>query len=501
MRINLALIKILTIIYISFPLIPFFWGWSSWGIALPLSIVLIFSLFKYIGNLDYKIQFFVPKRVFWIILAIVLLWLLYSGAGGFGYQFHDHVKNNTLAKELSQKPWPLMYVVEGRPLYLTHYLSFYISGPFLVGFLGYNFVQLFVFCNTFLGVLLGVFWLMRYTGTLKWYFPVMFILFGGISIFSFLIKYRSGFITEIINRLNNHGYVFWANCWDIIPINYMGITDMLYWTPQHFIPAIIGIGVLLNDAFIDNDIKYTPFFLSLLVMWSPMILLGIAPFLIFVFVAKRFKGVFNTVNLFLAMIIFLYSASYLLAIESQELVKHFIFTDLSSQHISLGEQIMVYLYFLIFEVVVWIFVIVVSGYRKLVKTDQYLLIFTAVLLCLIPLYRLGLWNDWSNRISMPSIILLFVLLFKSFELSSKKGKLLVGVLLVLSSTAAFIDIGGSLKYCRILPRFDPPDESLVQDLPTICVSYPLAQFVAKDESFFYKHFAKKPDNYQELIKK
>jgi hypothetical protein len=490
MNLRLSNIRIVTFLYIAFPLIPFFLGWVKLMYGIPLIGILSFGGYRYINSLNFKEEIFIRNKDLLIGLLILVFWLLLSGAGGMGYQFSDHIKNNTLTKELSNLTWPLEYAVNGEKLYLSHYLSFYIVGPFLAGHFGYIYAQLGVFIWTTLGVVLGVFWLARASGGLSWKFILFFILFGGISVFSFVFQYGSGFLNEILKRINDHGYVFWMNSFEIIPLNYLHITDMLYWTPQHFIPSILGIGILLNDGFVDKNIKFTAFLLCMLVMWSPLILVGIFPYFIFVLFKNRFEGVFNVVNLVVAPIIFLVLAAYLLAIESGELVKHFIF---ATEGIAISKQIAVFLYFVFFEVLVWVLPIHFIKRKNWQSGEKHLFWLLTLVLLIIPLYRLGLWNDWCNRVSMPSLVLLAVFAFNAFLGSKGLRKRIIYILLLLASMGPMMDMAGSLKYSGFKPKFRPPYEQEVKSLPEICISYPIIQFVAHENTVFFKYLAKKPE--------
>jgi len=491
MKVPISYLRIITLVYIAFPLIPFFGGWLRLTYGLPLLGILILGCYKYAISLDYKEKEFFRSKDVYLGFAIITFWLFFSGAGGMGFQFDDHHKNNTLTWELSNNSWPLEYQVEGEKMYLSHYLSYYIVGPFLVGFLGYKYAQIFLFLWTAFGVFLGAFWLARATRNFNWRFFIFFIFFGGISIFSFIVKYKSGFLAEIYHRLKNHGYVFWMNCWDVIPLNYMGITDLLYWTPQHFIPAILGIGLILNNGIIDKNIKYLPFILVLLAMWSPLILVGIFPFFIYVLWANRLNGIFNYVNLIIAPVLFFVMFSFLMAIDSGDLVQHFIFKSYGVGDASLLKKVGIYFYFIFFEILVWVIPILVLKRNKWKHGEKSLFALVSIVLIIIPLYRFGLWNDWCNRVSVPAILILLVYSFKTFmeEKTIRRWSLIA--ILILSILSPMMDMIGSIHYAGYKPKFSPPDESEVKTLPEICISFPITQFVATENTFFYKYLAKK----------
>jgi hypothetical protein len=491
MKVIIDHIRLVTLFYIAFPLLPFFGGWVRLEFAIPLILLLGLGCFQYYNSLTFKENERFRKRDIWVGIAIVSFWLLFSGAGGMGFQFDDHNKNNTLTWELSNNAWPLEYMVDGDRMYLSHYLSYYIMGPFLAGFIGYMYAQAVVFLWTGLGVFLGLFWLARATKNFNWRFFLFVIFFGGVALFSFVLKYKSGFMVELFARLKSHGYVFWMNGWDVIPVNYMGITDMLYWTPQHFIPALLGVGLILNMGLIDKNIKYLPFILSLLAMWSPLILVGLFPFFLYVLWTNKMEGIFNYVNLIIAPLLFGVLFSYLLAIDSGELIKQFIFSYVGERHSSLSTKIVVYFYFILFEVLVWVIPIVFLKWRKWEAGEKPLFLLTCIVLILVPLYRFGLWNDWCTRVSVPALLVLLVYVFKTFMEEKSLRKYSLVVILILSSLGATMDLVGSIYYSGFKPKFAPPTENQVKTLPEICISFPITQFVAKENTFFFKYLARK----------
>lgn len=493
MRLPIAVIRLLTVIYVSFVLIPFFIGWVRIQYAAPLVVLYAWGMYNYYRSLDFSYREFWSKKALLFSALFIFIWVALSGAGGVGYQVSDLSKSNTLIKELTLHTWPLEYAVDGEKMYLSHYLGYYLPGPFLLSWLGYKYVQLFLFFYTLIGISLGVFWLARFAQKDNSLFAGFLILFGGISTFSFLFKFGGEAIAEFVHRVSTHGYVFWLNSWDVIPLNYMAISDMLYWTPQHIIPTFIGIGFLLNDSFIDRDISYTPFAISLLAIWSPLVLVGLFPFFAYVLFHGRFKGIWNITNLLISPAIFGVVAIFLLAIESETLVKHFIFTDLSGRGLTYLDQIGTYFYFVFFEVLIWaipIFFVLRGTLNLEYKT---LLGFTVLLLLLIPFYRFGLWNDWCNRVSMPAIVVLALFAFKGILQSKGLMRFVMLALLTLGSSAAVIGMVGSVKMAGNKVGFFPPELHEVQTLPEICVGYPITQFVAPSHSFFYTHLGKRKD--------
>lgn len=490
MRIPISLLRVITVLYISFSLFPFFLGWIRPVYGIPLSLLLIWGLYQHFKNLNFSKTEVYPAKQLIAFLIILFLWVSFSGSGGMGYQVSDLYKSNTLLKELINRSWPLDYDVEGQKMYLAHYLSYYIATPAVFGFLGFKATQLALFFYTYLGVVLSFFWMYRFVKGNLIGFSVFLIVFGGVTTLSILLSQDAGLIDVLLNKIQNHGYLFWLNSWETIPLNFMSVTDMLYWTPQHALAAFLGAGLILNDGFIDNDIRYLPFVLSLLAMWSPMVLVGLFPLLVFVLFKHQLKGFWNYTNLLIAPVLFMVQASYLLSIESEELVKNFIFTDMSADGVSLLKQVGIYLYFLFFEVFIWAVPIYIVLRKQFHLSEKRLFVFVVFMLCLIPLYRFGLWNDWCTRVSMGSLLTLALFGYKALVSAKGWKKHVLLCIAILGAKASLVAIGGSARHAGYRPKFMSPEEQQVLSLPEICVGYPITQFVAPEDTFFFNHLAK-----------
>ncbi len=496
MQIRIGVLKFLTLLYISFGYLPFFLGWLRMPYGLMLSLLLLYVYFQVFRATDFVRKEYFPAKQFLIGILLLFVWVAFSGAGGMGLQVSDIKKINTIIKELTERSWPLDYLVDGRHMYFSHYMGYFLPGPTLVGFLGYKFVQLFLFFYTFLGVFLGVFWLFRYIKGNFISFVFLFVIFGGISAFSLILRFGSQAPHEYLSRIVNHGYVFWLNCFDLIPINFNTITDMMYWVHHHAIAAFIGVGVMLNDAFVDKNLKFTPLFVALLLFWSPLVTVGLAPILLFVIFRQNFRGIWTHINLLIAPLFFIVTATFLLSLESENIVKNFIFSDKYEPSVSYLKQLGVYLYFLFFEVYVWA-IPIVWVLKKLFKYEQKgLFLMTIVVLSLIPLYRFGLWNDWSNRVSMPFIIILALFAYKALYNASGFKKYLLLSLYALGAHGFLIGFGGSFIASGYRIKFFPPEAKQVVSLPEVCIGYPISQFVAPENSFFYKYLGKQQHSFK-----
>ena len=489
-KVSVGLLKFMSVLFIALPFYPFFLGWLRLEIGIVLSILLTVGLFFYAKTRNYKQFQQISTLHFFGIFCIIFVFVAFSGTGGFGFQVADYLKQNVVTRDLMQQSWPISYQLEGKTVYLAHYLGYYILAPTLVGHLGWGAVNLFNFGFTFLGFLISSFWLCRFANNFKVSFGLFFVFFGGITSISFLILHGSNSVQVLIETIKTNGHFFWLNAWDTIPLTYLGTSEQLRWSPQHTVPCGVLMGLLLNDWLIDDDVRYSPFYLSLLALWSPLVLIGFAPFLLIILIQKGFHPILNSTNFFIAPVIFFVVAMMLLSLEVGSFPSHFILNYENTIGNDLSRKIGVYCWFLVMEVGVWWLPVYLILRKRLASTENLVLIFTGILLSLIPLYRYGLWNDWCGRVSFPALFILFAFVWKAFSETTVRWQAVLIGILVMGSMTPLAQFAGSLRMSGYRIKMNPPALASLPTLQEICVGYSIDQFVAKDNTFFYKYIAK-----------
>ena len=125
----------ISLIYIFLPYFLFFFGWLKLYLAIPASILLVIALFLAIrgrrdgGEIS---QDRVDMPAWWhvaLILAIIVLWVGLTGAGGYGFQNRDYQRHNGMLKDLVERPWPTAYETseaDGGVGYLAYNLGFWL---------------------------------------------------------------------------------------------------------------------------------------------------------------------------------------------------------------------------------------------------------------------------------------------------------------------------------------------------------------------------------------
>jgi hypothetical protein len=489
------LLKTATVLYLALPFYVFLYGWVILPMAVLCACILTYWLYLYYSNCPAQYQQ-VPLFTLSIILVLATLWLLLSGVGGFGYQAADYVKTNAISKDLLLQNWPLSYQINGQTKYLSHYLGYFITASALFAPFGWKAIQLGQFLQTLIGLYLAVFWLLRFSGWFRISSLLVFIFASGLILPILIAENGTDILGFTKNIIENYSPIHWKNGLSyqgqqVLTINYMNSTEILYWAPAHALSAWLGMGILAND-YTDNNLKYSPLYLVLLAFWSPLVLVGLAPFYLFFLLQKGIKPVFNVYNLLIGGLLFLVIASMLGSIKIKELLSHFSIHNRSNEGITYGMQFWAYCYFVSMEVLL----LFVPAYF-LAKTQinrQYKLLYWLVLLVLlaIPLYRFGQWNDWCTRASLPALFIFYTLVIRALH-TVKAGLYYVALfsILAMASYWPITTMAKSVHNMGYKISWQPPKYEQIGNVPSIAVGYPVEQFVASDSTFFYKYLAKK----------
>jgi hypothetical protein len=492
---KVAYLKSIAFIYLALPFLIFFIGWLKLPLGIFASVLLIYCGYKYTKSLSLTDTESISYENITIIIVVLFGWLMFSGVSGFGYQATDYLKHNALFKDLITEKWPISYNINGKEMYLAHYLAYYLPAPTLFGTFNWKIVLIANLIWTALGVFLAILFWLKFIGKYSAYIFIFFVLASGIQIFSLFIQHGWGTIHEILEKIRTHGNLFWLNGLtkngvQILRITFPSNTDMLFWAPSHAIPCWLGTGILINDLK-DKTLKYTPLVISLIAFWSPLVMVGLAPLLFLAIFQDKKREWLNIENLLYGPFIFAIIGSFLLSIDAKNILHHFIFTDRSGiDAISMKRQIFTYCNFLFFEVIIWwlpAYWVIRNDENKLFK-QLYWVVF--VLLSIIPLFQYGVWNDWCSRVSMPTLFLFHALIIVSFLRANFKQKVIFLSIFLLALIGPAIAILGSARNYSNNFNWVPPTYDSIKLIPEATKSWPIDQYVADKNSFFFKYLAK-----------
>ena len=120
-------------IYLFLPILIFFIGWIKPLIAVPLCLVICFCIFRMIQKpKDIWLPAFNKELFFQLlpIIIILILWVYFSGIGGFVFQNKDHWWRNETFNLLVQEDWPVIVKMNMKgtiqPRALIYYIGFWL---------------------------------------------------------------------------------------------------------------------------------------------------------------------------------------------------------------------------------------------------------------------------------------------------------------------------------------------------------------------------------------
>ena len=425
MRVHTRALRYTTIAYIYIPIVLFLFTWMRLWAALPCTIVWACCAYR----MHLKERAFAGDQVFcvdpliMIISILFFLWIGYfAGWGRWVDQPYDWYKHNAVLSDMVSRSWPVYYRSEsGEHSMLAYYVAQYMV-PALIGKMMHSFRigEIMVFVWNEIGLLLvflNVINFMKTRHYLKQLLIMIMLPFFQVPLWlaEMFLQLKTGLFPD--------GTGQWFGIMTVLPLQYSSNYTLLRWVfPQTLVIWLIVLLFLQHR----NKIEY---YLPLMIpamMYGTLSFIGIIPLALGQAVAelvksKNFKSwiksIFSLENLlfFLTMggVFFLYFYGNIFGEK----------TD------SVGFMIMpfqkdTYIFYVIFVMInVLPYAIVLWSDRK-----RDVIFYVVVLLLLIlPLIKMGFYNDLMMRASIPSlfVLMLFSLSYLFEHIQDQAAKLTV----------------------------------------------------------------------------
>jgi hypothetical protein len=443
-------------LYLAIPLMLFFAYWTVVPFALLSTslLIFVFAITFPRFNIRSASNGLIRNELIVSILTAGL-WTFSSGVwpGPFGRAGDWWDTRDDILSTLTQRAWPVTHVFQGEidPATMRHYLSFYLPGSGVGKIFGSN-VSLTLFATGFwmmLGIALIFFMVLRYMsylGTRKYLVIPVFVFFSGLDIVGGRIK---GTVGLSPGRIINGGHIEW---W-LPEFQYSSFTTAFQWVPQHAISGWLGTMIVLRIFETKKHYAFLPLLVSAVFLWSTFTALGISIVIAMqAFQHLNFREglrvirrlVPSAVICFIAVVLL---ASYLLA-NTTNIPKFPIFSHEAYRLFGFSGPLRVfqdYLSFLTFEFGMYIVLLFL-----LLKNLRKEIALLAIVLCLIPLYRVGLFNDFAMRVSIPPLLILMLLvarglLQKSVHATSSLFRIALLAVLVLGSVTPLYEFFSRYK--------------------------------------------------------
>jgi hypothetical protein len=505
------------LVYLSFPLLLFWWGWFEWWVALPCTAALI-AVFWKTGGFEKPIS--TPKTLsspLLICFALAFVWTYLAGVGGFRPQHFDYFKHNLMINNLVRYEWPVRYS-EGT--YLCYYPAYYLPAALLAKWIGgISAVHFYIFGWTWLGLTL-LFQLLHRLG--GWTLVVLFIFFNSPE--AILLMY------EAFKSPHTIGYTLadlWTNDHTIELIQTPGglmfpsHVESFTAAPQHALPAWLATGVLLecrvqsakcrvSIAKCQSNNEFTVYCLlfTVLLYWSPLVAVGLLPFIIYHLIAgnKELWRPKQGLSLFRSPFsIFLFPLHTLISLPALIFyaghvplhdIQGWWWTFLETPH-----EYVLLATFLLIEIGFWgLLMWFLKKKNTISKEDFRLVLFALAVLLGLALYRYGHFNDLARRASLPAALMLCWGIGKGVNSHKRTGiftKIIIGSFLFI---CGLLPLKHHLRWLTKQPYTAIVDKKISDFTP-----YPIhylsryhwgefdvvAQYLGKANSWYLCYFAPK----------
>lgn len=476
-------------LYLAIPMYIFIFGWFKLPLALISAAVISAGLYFAMKNAPKTdISFLCRKNaaVIFAVIVLAFLWMYMSGIGKFAFQNYDHMWRNAILEYLVDKPWPVIIKDSSpyfeNPVAMVYYFALWLPAACIGKLWGIHAAHVFLYYWCLIGVLLVFYLISAYHKKLSPLIILAFIFFSGLDAVGSFVYSNSPDYTWF-----NSGHLeHWA-----FGFQYSSITTQLFWVFNQAVPAWIITLLLIHMK--DNKSLVFVFSFSLLFCTLPAI--GMLPIMGYLAV-KRFIELYDKKKPFKSNIPVLLRdiltfqnviAGGLIGITSALFLKANSSGSTGLEFTKPKLVFMSYIVFLFFECLIYYILI----FKKHEKNGLYYV--SLITLLIVPLIKAGAGIDFCMRASIPSLVVLFILVIDAEISLFKENKRIAAAAL-----AAVMAVGGITSQHEILRAIQFTPNNLSNPEATAEATHiDLFEdgmrnnfFGEFEDSFFFKYIAK-----------
>ena len=354
---------------------------EAWS-GLPATALLVFALWRALTS---------PRRgelpaATLVLLLVAAGWVMLTAAGGvLDLNNADWPKHRALFFSLSNGSWPTHVPSYFPTAPLLRYSLGYYLAPGLVGqWLGLAALNWVVPLWTWCGVALLLLLFTRpYRGGRIVLAVGVLICFGGMDLIPAILSKSWDWSALIMTFLGRSGIDegWWLN------IGYNAKMTNLMWIPQHFLPAALYTLLLFQLRRQPRFLTVSGVLLAASLFWSPFVALGLLPLV----------GVLLLGGVLLAPPLAGLLGVYL-ASGTANLPQGWLWEFHGWELVAKGLPVFYLIEFMTLAGLLWLL-------RPQLRREPFFLI-SVVTLLLVPWYQMGIYGDFSRRVSLPALVLL-----------------------------------------------------------------------------------------------
>ena len=321
------------------------------------------------------------------IFVLSLGWIAIAGVGHFFYANADWLVRDAVLRDLSVAGWPARYAgADGSIFLLRAPVGYFLPAAAFGHAIGPGAADSALYLWTVLGwgLMLAAATRMFDRRVERVLALLVLIAFGGMDVLGH--AWATGQLPPIGGHIE-----WWARV-----IQYSSNTTLLFWAPNHALPAWLGIVLILRHWRQPALAVVTPLLAASIPLWSPLAAIGLAPFFLFGLDWRRdFRRLWSPQSSLPFLPVAAAIALYLGM--DAESVRHSWQIELFPDQASFVHYLVL---FCLLE-----FGLLALVLSRLVPLDPPLRVALAVL-CLLPLYSFGPGNDLAMRSSVPALAVL-----------------------------------------------------------------------------------------------
>jgi len=431
----------LAVAYLALPVLIFFLGWFSLGVGGVLAFLLLMGTAPLFGAGSSGSRFSASWQVALVAFIAALAWTALGGAGHFVYANVDWPTRDAVLRDLVVSSWPPSYGKDGTTeLILRTPVAYYLPAAILGKLLGLEWADFLLFLWTALGV--GLFFViaLSHGRTIRHIIIAVSVVvfFSGMDVF--------GTGRYFLDRpgLTEH-LEWWARIFQ-----YSSNTTQLFWVPNHALPGWLVAALIYKHWRNPEFLKIAPIAFASTPLWSPLVTIGLAPFLLVIAAYHARQGSWRGAVLpsawLGALATFAVTGLYLV-LDGGRIQSGWTIAMVKP----LDELAILYLKFVLLEFGL------IAAAIWLIRRDVMVLVSVAVLLAL-PFYIFGPGNDLAMRASIPALMILSLAAVNALSRVnwSERPKQVVPLLILLTfgSITAIHEIARSLLFSRWAPNLN-----------------------------------------------
>ncbi len=387
----------LSVSYLALPNLIFLLGWMRPAVGIPLSMLLLWGWW----SVAFKVREGNPIRVkantrtLWLVLAATVAWVALAGVGGIAPQSEDYAEHNFIFHDLAHEKWPVIYQTEEYgSTFFCYCVGYYLVPSSAAFWLGDAAIPAVSFAWTALGVGLFFYWLATFhKAGMK--FLLIVLCYAGAGLAWLWVK-RHGLPglshqenSSMATQLTELG----------LSHSYLDLPTKFFFTPQHALASTLTTALLYELVWLRKDVRGAGFVWAITLVWSLLTGLGLLIIPLASLWRVPLRNWFTLVNvvcggaLALVMVVF-YKAHFPLEI-SGPIWK---FPTLTAWPLLLPV-------FLAVQLLPVVFVALIDSKYKVLKNHRSLFMAGALVLMLLPFYRLGHESDLRLQVGTCASLL------------------------------------------------------------------------------------------------